>query len=334
MSRNVLVTGGAGYIGSHTCKALAAAGYQPVAYDNLSEGHRWAVKWGPLVEGDIGDRERLLQALKTYRIGAVLHFAAHAYVGESMVEPSKYFDNNVSKSLTLLNAMLEAKVEALVFSSSCATFGVPEMLPIAETAPQRPINPYGASKLMVEQILQAYAAAYGLKYAALRYFNAAGADPDGELGEAHEPETHLIPLVIEAAQGRRPHISVFGTDYDTADGTAVRDYIHVSDLAEAHVKALDHLRAGGQSERLNLGTGTGYSIREVIATVEQVSGRAVPVVETARRPGDPAALVAGAGRAQAVLGWRPTRSDLPSIVQTAWRWHERNQAAAQHLETV
>ena len=327
MRRRILVTGGAGYIGSHACKALMAAGYEPVAYDNLSEGHRLAVRWGPLVVGDIADRALLTETLRRYEISAVMHFAAHAYVGESVDEPRKYFDNNVTNTLTLLHAMLDADVRRLVFSSSCAIFGIPERLPITEETPQTPINPYGASKQMVESVLRWYARPYGLRYCSLRYFNAAGADPDGELGERHDPETHLIPLVIAAAQGALPAVDIFGTDYETADGTAVRDYVHVSDLADAHVAALERLLNGGSSACLNLGSGAGHSIREVIRAVEDVSGRRVPVREAARRPGDPAALVAAGDRAYALLGWRPRRSGLRTIVQSAWRWHEMERAS-------
>jgi UDP-arabinose 4-epimerase len=324
MRRNVLVTGGAGYIGSHTCKALARANYQPITYDNLSEGHGWAVKWGPLVCGELSDRKLLRDTLEEFGIQAVLHFAACAYVGESVLHPRKYFQNNLANSLALLETMLDAGVRTIVFSSSCATYGVPDELPVAEEHPQNPINPYGASKRFVEDVLRWYGEAYGLGSATLRYFNAAGADPEGDIGESHDPETHLIPIVIAAAQGALPHVQILGTDYGTPDGTAVRDYVHVSDLADAHVSALDALIEGAPSMRLNLGTGRGHSIREVIAAVGEVSGRPIPVIEAPRRNGDPAALVAAPGRAQAVLGWKPRRSDLSAIVETAWRWHERS----------
>jgi UDP-arabinose 4-epimerase len=266
----VLVTGGAGFIGSHTCKALACAGLEPVVLDDLSMGHRGAVRWGPFIHGNVGNRSLLRQMMAEHRIEGVIHFAAHAYVGESVSEPRKYFHNNVANTLALLDAMMDVGVQRIVFSSTCATYGLPESLPIGEDHPQRPVNPYGESKLFVEKILQAYGHAYGLRWITLRYFNAAGADPDGELGEVHEPETHLIPLVIHAALGQRPWIDVFGTDYKTSDGTAIRDFIHVTDLADAHARALRHLRNGGESLALNLGTGTGYSVREVIATVERV----------------------------------------------------------------
>jgi UDP-glucose-4-epimerase GalE len=323
MKRNVLVTGGAGYIGSHTCKALAHADYLPITYDNLSEGHGWAVKWGPLVSGELADKKLLRDTLEEWAVQAVLHFAAHAYVGESVPHPRKYFQNNLANSLALLDTMLDVGVGTVVFSSSCATYGVPSELPVPEEHPQDPINPYGASKRFVEDVLRWYGEAYGLRSATLRYFNAAGADPQIEIGESHDPETHLIPLAIAAAQGALPHVQIFGTDYGTPDGTAVRDYVHVSDLADAHVRALDALIEGAPSMRLNLGTGRGHSIREVIAAVGEVSGRPIPVIEAPRRVGDPAALVAAPGRAQSVLGWKPRLSNLLTITETAWRWHER-----------
>ncbi len=263
----VLVTGGAGYIGSHTAKALARDGFEPVVLDNLVTGHRSAVRWGPFVRGDVGDRGLVRRVIRDHRVEAVVHFAACAYVGESIQDPRKYFRNNVANTLALLDAMLDAGVDQIVFSSTCATYGVPDELPIGEDHPQRPVNPYGDSKLFVERMLGAYGVAYGLRSVALRYFNAAGADPEGELGENHDPETHLIPLVIEAALGRRPWVDVLGTDYPTPDGTAVRDFVHVTDLAEAHVRALGHLLGGGESVALNLGTGAGHSVREVIGTV-------------------------------------------------------------------
>jgi UDP-arabinose 4-epimerase len=323
MALRILVTGGAGYIGSHTSKALAAAGYTPVVLDNLSSGHRWAVKWGPLVVADIADRARVKSVVKEWDIEAVIHFAAHAYVGESVRQPQKYFDNNVTKTLALLDTLLEAGVSKVVLSSSCATYGVPHKLPISEGHPQEPINPYGASKLFVEKILYWYEVAYGLRHMNLRYFNAAGADPDGEIGEDHDPETHLIPLVIAAAQGMNPTFEIFGTDYDTADGTAVRDYVHVCDLARAHINALDYLLAGGHSASVNLGTGCGHSIRDVISAVEALSGRAVRVVEGPRRAGDPPTLIASPQFGQRLLGWAPVKSDLQTIVRTAWQWHQK-----------
>jgi UDP-arabinose 4-epimerase len=323
MRLKILVTGGAGYIGSHTCKALAEAGYAPVVLDNLSTGHRWAVKWGPLVVGDIADRAKVEHLIKEFDVRAVIHFAAHAYVGESLQQPQKYFDNNVTKTLALLDTLLKVGISNIVFSSSCATYGIPQKLPITEDHAQEPINPYGASKLFVEKILYWYKQAHGMHYVNLRYFNAAGADPEGEIGEDHSPETHLIPLVIAAAQGISPAVEIFGTDYDTADGTAVRDYVHVSDLASAHVNALDHILCGRHSASVNLGTGRGYSIRDVISAVEAVSGRAVPVVEGPRRQGDPPTLIANPQLGQSLLRWKPEKADLRTIVRTAWEWHHQ-----------
>jgi UDP-glucose-4-epimerase GalE len=329
MSNKVLVTGGAGYIGSHAAKALAQSGYEPVVLDNLARGHREAVQWGPFIEGDLADRALLRDSLRRFEIGAVMHFAAYAYVGESMTKPELYFSNNVVNSLNLLEVMRETGVHRIVFSSTCATYGVPETVPIREEMPQRPINPYGESKRMVERMLHWYGSAYGFGHMALRYFNAAGADVDGEIGEHHEPETHLIPLVLDAALSRRPHVEIFGTDYPTPDGTAIRDYIHVSDLATAHVLALKHLERRGASGALNLATGRGHSVREVIAAAEHVTKRAIARRESERRPGDPPALVADAGRARALLGWTPRFSDLETIVATAWRWHSAHFAAPQ-----
>jgi UDP-glucose-4-epimerase GalE len=321
--RAVLVTGGAGYIGSHTCKALALAGRLPVALDNLIHGHKAAVRWGPLVEGDIRDRALVEGAIREHRIGAVVHFAGHAYVAESMHEPGKYFGNNVAASLVLLEAMRACGVGRIVFSSTCATYGVPESLPILEEHAQHPVNPYGESKLFVERALHWYAVAHDLRSVALRYFNAAGADPDGEIGEDHDPETHLIPLAIGAALGKRAPLQIYGTDYPTPDGTAVRDYVHVTDLADAHVSALDYLEAGGENSAFNLGTGRGYSVREVVAAVERIAGRELPRREAAPRAGDPAILVAEPGRSRRLLGWAPQHCDLDTIIATAWRWHTR-----------
>lgn len=319
--RKVLVTGGAGYIGSHTCKALSGAGYTPVTLDNLVFGHRWAVRWGPFVEADLADRDAVERVLREHDIDSVIHFAAYAYVGESMNDPGKYFRNNVANTLNLLEAMRAAGVARIVFSSTCATYGIPDAVPIAEDHPQRPVNPYGESKLFVERALHWHGIAHGLRSMALRYFNAAGADPDGEIGEDHDPETHLVPLAIETALGRRAELQVMGTDYPTPDGTAIRDYIHVTDLADAHVRALRHLEAGCGSGALNLGTGRGDSVREVVAMVERVSGRTVNARNAPRRPGDPPALVAAPGRARQVLGWEPKWSDLETIVRTAHAWH-------------
>jgi UDP-arabinose 4-epimerase len=323
VSCSVLVTGGAGYIGSHACQALAAAGYTPVTLDNLVYGHRSAVRWGPFIQGELGDEHLVRHVLRDHCIQAVIHFAGYAYVGESMHEPGRYFRNNFSTTVTLLDAMRAEGVQHIVFSSTCATYGIPRSMPIAEDHPQHPVNPYGESKLFVERLLGWFEAAHGLRHAALRYFNAAGADPDGAIGEAHEPETHLIPLAIDAALGRRPPVSIFGTDYPTPDGTAIRDYIHVTDLAQAHVMALERLRAGAESMRLNLGTGQGHSVRAVIRMIEEVAGCAVPAIEAPRRAGDPPELVAASGRARELLGWVPRHSDLRNIIATAWGWHAR-----------
>lgn len=322
--RNILVTGGAGYIGSHTCKALATAGYHPVVFDNLISGHRRAVKWGPLVKGDLNNKDLLVKVMRDYQIRAVIHFAAYAYVGESMRAPGKYFRNNVINSINLLDAMMAAGVESLVFSSSCATYGVPHQVPISETHPQHPINPYGESKLFVEKALHWYGKAHGLRFYALRYFNAAGADLNGETGEDHTPETHLIPLVIQAALGQRPDVQIFGTDYNTPDGSAVRDYVHVRDLAEAHRLAVERLLSGSESHLLNLGTGCGQSVKDIIKAVEQISGLPVNAVESPRRPGDPAMLIAAPGSAFEILGWKARCSDLETIVTSALNWHARS----------
>jgi UDP-arabinose 4-epimerase len=321
MTGKVLVTGGAGYIGSHACKALAQAGYTPITLDNFVYGHRWAVRWGPLVEGDLGDGDLLKRVLKDFRIDAVMHFAAFAYVGESVRDPGKYFRNNVAKTIGLLDAMVECGVSNIVFSSTCATYGVPDAVPIAETQAQQPINPYGESKLFIERALRWYGVGHRIRSASLRYFNAAGADPEGELGEDHDPETHLIPLVLQTALGQRTEVHIFGTDYPTPDGSAVRDYIHVTDLADAHVKALSRLLDGNESFAVNLGTGRGHSVNEVIAMAERVSGRPVNAVPSARREGDPPILVAKPGLAERLLGWRPIKSDLETIVSTAFEWH-------------
>jgi len=320
----VLVAGGAGYIGSQTAKALARAGHEPVVYDNLSSGHRWAVKWGASVEGDLADTRLLAATLKTHRVEAILHFAASIEVGESVENPRKYFWNNVVNTLRLLDAALEEGVQAIVFSSSAAVYGNPEKIPIPEYHPARPVNPYGETKLMMERALGAYGAAYGIRWVALRYFNAAGADLDGELGEEHNPESHLIPLVIQAALGRRPHVEVYGTDYPTPDGTAIRDYIHIVDLADAHVRALEYLARGGGSMALNLGTGTGHSVRDVIAAVGRMCEGRVPFRDAPRRAGDPPILVADPARAMEVLNWKPQYAGLDSIVESAWKWHSKS----------
>ena len=319
--QKILVTGGAGYIGSHTCKLLQKSGYLPITYDNLIYGHRNAVKWGPLVVGDISDSSFLGKVFEKYKPHAVIHFAAFAYVGESVQDPGKYYQNNVAGTINLLEVMRSYGCRKIIFSSTCATYGVPDRLPLDENSEQLPISPYGKSKLMIEQMLADYDLAYGIKHIALRYFNAAGADPDGIIGEDHEPETHLIPLTIEAVLGKRSAIEVYGTDYDTPDGTAVRDYIHVADLAMAHLQSCEYLQNNNSSETFNLGTGTGTSVQEIIKAVERISGRKVPVVYGERRAGDPPVLVARADKAQKILGWKPHCSDIDSIVKDAWNWH-------------
>jgi UDP-arabinose 4-epimerase len=320
---NILVTGGAGYIGSHTCKALARAGFTPVTYDNLCYGHRWAVRWGPFEEGDIGDRRRLDEVMAQYQPAAVMHFAAFAYVGESVESPAKYYRNNVAGSLTLIEAALEHGVGKLVFSSTCATYGVPTGSPISEDHPQHPINPYGASKLMVERMLRDCDHAYGLRSISLRYFNAAGADVDGEVGESHDPETHLIPLIFDAAVGKRAHITVYGDDYGTPDGSCIRDYIHVADLADAHVLALQALGEGAQTDAFNLGNGGGFSVFEVIERAQAMVGKKIPMRVGPRRAGDPPRLVGDSTKARDVLGWTPNYAGLDQIIETAWKWHCR-----------
>lgn len=321
-TKNILVTGGAGYIGSHTCKILAKAGYTPITYDNLVYGHRWAVNWGPLEVGDIADRDRLNEVIRTYQPEGVVHFAAYAYVSESVEKPAKYYRNNVAGTLTLLETMHNNGINKIVFSSSCATYGIPVKVPIPEDHPQSPINPYGASKLMVERILEDFNKAYGICFFSLRYFNAAGADPAGEIGESHDPETHLIPLILDVAIGTRPNISVYGNDYETPDGTCIRDYIHVTDLADAHVRALDYLESNHDPQILNLGTGKGYSVKEVISAAESIVGAKIPTVISGRRSGDPPVLVAVADKAKQLLKWKPKYSDLETIIRTAWNWHK------------
>jgi UDP-glucose 4-epimerase len=328
---HTLVAGGAGYIGSHMVKQLLQAGHHVVTYDDLSSGHRDAVLGGELVDGNIRDTERLARTLREYEIDAVLHFAARIEVGESVRRPDLYYQTNVGGSRSLLDAMRAAGVGQLVFSSTAAVYGEPEDVPIPEDHPKRPGNPYGASKWMVERMLADEAAAFGLRSVALRYFNAAGADPEGELGERHDPETHLIPLVCQAAAGRRPAITVFGRDYPTPDGTCLRDYIHVHDLCSAHLTALEYLAAGGTTSAFNLGYGVGTSVQEIIDQVERVSGIRVPVEEGPRRAGDPARLVADASRAREVLGWRPAYDDLERIVADAWRWERAHFGGGVHV---
>ena len=319
--KSVLVTGGAGFIGSHACKSLANSGFLPVAYDNLCRGHGDAVRWGPLEFGDIADKTRLREVLDKYQPAAVMHFAAFAYVGESVERPLLYYSNNVGGSAVLLGAIVDYGNLPLVFSSTCATYGMPEKIPITEDHPQRPINPYGFTKLVVERMLSNCSAAYQLRWVSLRYFNAAGSDPDGEIGEVHDPETHLIPLVVKSAQAGFP-VRIFGTDYDTPDGTCIRDYIHVTDIAEAHIRALKYLLDGGESCALNLANSRGYSVREVISTAERVCGRTIPTSIAQRRAGDPPALVGSAERAKAIIGWTPSRSELHVQIRDTWNWFQ------------
>jgi UDP-arabinose 4-epimerase len=323
MTQNILITGGAGYIGSHTAKAIKKAGFNPVVYDNLSRGFKELVKFGPLVVGDLHDSEKLAATLKQYQPAGCIHFAAFAYVGESVSDPGLYYRNNVGGSLSLIEALLKGGVNKIVFSSTCATYGQPDIVPITETTPQRPMNPYGHSKLMVEQLLKDFDVSHGLKSVALRYFNACGADADGEIGEMHDPEPHLIPRIIMAALGQIPHIDVMGTDYPTPDGTAIRDYIHVEDLAQAHVLAMNYLLKGGQSDVFNLGTGKGNSVKDVIAAVKRSSNRDIPINYAPRRAGDPASLVADNSKAKRVLGFDPKYLDIEDSVRTAVRWAER-----------
>ncbi len=333
----ILVTGGAGYIGSHTALLLKEAGYDVLILDNLVYGHRDIVE--PVLKtndmvGDICDRALLARIFTSFNIEAVIHFAAYAYVGESVAKPAKYYQNNVAGTLTLLNAMLTAGVEKIVFSSTCATYGIPHIIPIPETHPQNPINPYGASKLMVERILADFSAAYGLQSTIFRYFNAAGAHPNGLLGEDHQPETHLIPLVLQTALGLRDSISIFGTGYPTQDGTCIRDYIHVVDLAQAHVLGLEHLLDGNPGDVFNLSNGNGFSVQEVIDVARQVTGHPIPAVACGRRPGDPPALVGKSDKARAMLGWCPQYPDLHDMIAHAWAWHQQRHQPASQLAQV
>ncbi len=318
----ILVIGGAGYVGSHSCKALAIKGYERVAYDNPSRGNRWAVKWGPLEEGDIRDEARLAEVLERHQPIALMHFAALAYVGESVQQPLLYYQNNVSGSAALFHAIIKTRPIPVVFSSTCATYGVPEKIPIAEEHPQRPINPYGFSKLIVERMLADVGHAYGLRSIALRYFNAAGADPDGDIGEVHDPEPHLIPRVLAAARDGTT-VAVYGNDYETPDGTCVRDYIHVADIADAHVRALDYLQSDGASCAPNLANTTGYSVMDVIQAAQRVTGKTVRVENGPRRPGDPPVLIGAADRAHKVLKWVPKRSALDVQIADAWNWMQK-----------
>jgi UDP-glucose 4-epimerase len=320
----ILIVGGAGYIGSHTNKFLNLSGYETVVFDNFSRGHRNFVKWGLLNEGDLADIKQIRRCFQQHQIDAVMHFSAFAYVGESCADPHLYYTNNVSNTLNLLQVMMENNVDKLVFSSTCATYGIPEKIPIREDELQSPINPYGKSKLMIEQILQDYDQAYGLKSVCLRYFNAAGADPGCEIGEKHSPETHLIPRVIYAAMGIEKDISIFGSDYNTPDGTCIRDYIHVNDLADAHILALSYLKEKNISNQFNLGIGRGYSNLDVVEAVKEVSGKEFTVKYAPKRLGDPSVLISESEKARNVLGWEPEYEELNSIIQTAWKWHVQN----------
>ncbi len=317
----ILICGGAGYIGSHVNKLFAQNGYATVVYDNLSRGNREAVKWGSFIKADLADTDTLDKVFEETNIEAVVHLAAYAYVGESVTEPAKYYINNISNTLNLLEAMRRHNCDKIIFSSTCATYGIPEILPITEDMPQNPINPYGASKLMVERIFKDYARAYGLKYVVFRYFNAAGTDPDSEIGENHDPETHLIPLILEAASGKRPDIKVFGTDYPTPDGSCIRDYIHVTDIAKAHMLALKYLNSGGKSDFFNLGNEREASVFEVIEAVKRVTGKDFAVTAEPRRDGDPPVLVGSPEKTMRILGWKPRYAGIDEMVKCAWEWH-------------
>jgi len=319
---NVLVVGGAGYIGSYMCKYLSKKGYHPVVLDDFSRGHREAAKYGTLYEGSIQDQGVLEKIFSSYSICAVMHFAAYCYVGESVTQPNLYYQNNVSATLDLLGAMIKHNIDTFIFSSTCATYGNPLDIPITEDHPQNPINPYGRSKLMVEHILNDFSNAYGLTHTCLRYFNAAGADPDGELGEAHQPETHLIPLAIEAAMGKREALEVYGDDYPTPDGTCIRDYIHIDDLAQAHFLALEKMLNDHTSDVYNLGNGKGYSVKEVIDKTSEILNMPIQQKKGSRRQGDPAILVGASQKAVDQLGWKPVYHELDTIIETAWQWHK------------
>ena len=318
----ILVIGGAGYIGSHTARILADRGHDVVVFDSLELGHREAVEGLPLVVADYADRDALDRTIREHGVDAAMHFGAYASVGDSVADPAKYYENNIGGGLILLRALLDGGVRHLIFSSSAATYGEPQEIPIPEDHPQKTTNPYGETKLIYERILRDYDAAYGLKSVSLRYFNAAGADPAGRLGEDHDPEQHLIPLIIDAALGRRENIKIFGTDWDTADGTCLRDFVHIVDLADAHIRALDYLRAGGKTTAYNLGNSQGHTVKQAIEAVERVTGRTVNAVPAPRRPGDPARLVASCERIKAELGWQPQYPDIETIIEHAWRWRE------------
>ncbi len=322
--KNILIVGGAGYIGSHMCKHLSRRGYEPIVLDNLVCGHRLAVKWGSFFKGSISDSNLVRSIFSDNPIAAVMHFAAFCYVGESVTEPAKYYENNVANTLSLLKIMVEQGIRNFIFSSSCSIYGEPVEMPIREDHPMAPISPYGRSKLMVEWILEDFRRAYGLESVSLRYFNAAGADLDGELGEDHDPETHLIPLVLQTALGRKSHIEIFGNDYPTKDGTCVRDYIHVEDLAEAHLLALERLLGGLPGGQYNLGNGEGYSVKEVIDTARRVTDKTIAAKVTQRRSGDPAVLISDSKRAMEELGWKPRLPALEPIIESAWHWHRRH----------
>jgi len=322
--KNILVVGGAGYIGSHMAKCLSANGYVPIVLDNLDRGSRQTTKYGPFFEGSMNDASLLQKIFSEYPVAAVMHFAAFCYVGESMKQPAKYYQNNVVNTLALLECMVEKNIGNFIFSSSCSIYGEPVETPITEDHPKKPINPYGRSKLMVEQILHDFRRAYGLESICLRYFNAAGADPDGEIGEDHDPETHLIPLVLKTALGQRPHIDIFGDDYPTPDGTCIRDYIHIEDLARAHLLALERLLTGLPGGQYNLGNATGYSVKQVIEIARSVTNKEIPARVVERRPGDPAVLISSSEKAIRDLGWKPKFPDLEAIMETAWAWHKNN----------
>ena len=319
----ILIAGGAGYIGSHANKILNKRGYETVVYDNLSLGHREFVKWGNFVLGDLADKDKLRLCFQTYPIEAVMHYCAFCSVGESVTHPAEYYRNNVVNTLNLLDVMVEYRVKYFIFSSTCSTYGNPLQIPLTEDHPQQPINPYGKSKLMVEQILKDYDNAYGIRHVCLRYFNAAGADPEGEIGEWHEPEGHLIPLLLQVAAGQREHVQIYGTDYETPDGTCIRDYIHINDLAAAHLLALEYLQSGAPSDAFNLGNGNGFSVKEVIHEAKLVSGKSIKVVEAERRPGDPPILVGSSDKARQILNWQPEYPDINEIIKTAWRWQSK-----------
>lgn len=321
--KNILVVGGAGYIGSHVAKKLFRKGYNPIVFDNLGCGHKDLVKWGNFIEADLSDKQSLIHVFSHYRIKAVMHFSAYTYVGESVENPTNNYMNNVVNTLSLLESMLENQTKYFIFSSSCAVYGNPVNVPISEDHPKNPINPYGWTKLMVEQILSDFDSAYGLRYVSLRYFNAAGGDPEGETGEDHRPETHLIPIILDVALGRRDHVEIFGTDYGTEDGTCIRDYIHVMDLADAHILALENLFQVGKSSIYNLGNGRGFSVKEVIGVASKVTQKDIKIIDGKRRLGDPPVLVASSDKMRMDLGWNPEFNALDQIIETAWRWHKR-----------